>query len=327
MLLCACARVTAPRSPAVDAASAPASPAAPVLSPIVVAMPASAEVSIESVGAYLRASAPDPAVRLEALHDWMADRIAYDPYAVKHPTPPEDADAQMVFDRRMGVCEGYARLFVALARASGLDVSYVLGVARLSDGTIALHAWNAARAGSGRVEPIDVTWDAGWVDDAGVYRKEFSRRYFRAPADVFARDHQSLADAARQLSAGCDSRTVDTCLGLADLLHWGSHGVQRDLEMASSLFRAACDAHSSEACFDLAWDYEDGNGVPENAAMGASLLRRACDQGYAAGCNDAGVMYSWGRGVPMDPLQARTLFIEACAHGEVDGCRNLGVLE
>lgn len=289
-------------------------------------MPASAEVSIDAVGAYLRTSAPDPAARLEALHDWMADRIAYDPYAVKNPTPPEDEDPQQVFDRRKGVCEGYARLFVAIGRAAGLDVAYVLGVARLGEGTVALHAWNEARTG-GRVEPIDVTWDAGWVDDAGVYRKAFSRRYFLAPADAFGRDHESLADAARELRAGCDARNVDTCLSLAELFQSGQHGVERDFETASSLFRAACDAHSAEACFDLGWSYTNGDGVPENDAMGVRLLRRACDQGFAAGCNDAGAMYAWGKGVAWDPNQARLLFVEACAHGEAKGCRNLAALE
>ncbi len=317
VVACGSARVEAPRPTQAPAAIVP-------LSPIVVSMPSSAETSIESVGDYLRERAPTPRERLKAVHDWVADRIAYDGPAATGPTPPADADPRGVFAGRKAVCEGYARLLAALGRAADLDVEYVLGVARLGDGTLALHAWNEAHI-DGELVPIDVTWDSGNVDDARLFHKVYTTRYLFAARAAFEADHVSLAQVAASLRAGCDARTVDLCLQIAQIYDAGRL-VPRDPELAASVYRATCDAGCPEGCFDLAWMYEDGGVLGTDLAHALSLFGAACDAGFLGGCNDAGAMYALGRGVPRDFARARSLFRAACDGGEKTGCANLDLV-
>ncbi len=147
---------------------------------VVQEMPASAEKSIEAVARYIEERVPRGRRRVAALHDWVADRIAY--------APGGPSTAQQTFEERRGVCAGYAALLRELADAADEDLSYVTGTARGSDGRkLSEHAWNLARIRH-HDEPIDVTWDAGYVVD-GVFEKRFSRRWlFVSPAE-FARTH------------------------------------------------------------------------------------------------------------------------------------------
>ena len=48
------------------------------LDAVVAAMPRAEETSIEAVARYIAAREPDRRARIKALHDWVADRIAYD---------------------------------------------------------------------------------------------------------------------------------------------------------------------------------------------------------------------------------------------------------
>src|SRR5205823_5880982 len=72
-------------------------------------------------------------MRIKALHDYVADRIAYDApaYATGH-IPHEDGDAQAVFRSHKGVCAGYAALMRELGKATGDEIAYVVGDARSS---------------------------------------------------------------------------------------------------------------------------------------------------------------------------------------------------
>jgi Transglutaminase-like superfamily len=281
LVACGCVRVATPRPAEAPATIAP-------LSPVVASMPASAETSIESVGAYLREHAPAPMERLKAVHDWVADRVAYDGPAATGPTPPDDAEPAGVFAGRKAVCEGYARLVAAIGHAAGLDVAYVLGVARLGDGTLALHAWNEARIG-GRLLPLDVTWDSGTVDDARVFHKAYSTRYLFAAPATFGGDHLSLAQVATSFRMGCDARTADLCLQVAQI-------------------------------------YDTGGVVAKDPELAATIYQAACDAGRPAGCNDAGAMYALGRGVPLDFARASALFRTACDGGEKAGCTNFDLV-
>jgi transglutaminase/protease-like cytokinesis protein 3 len=114
------------------------------------------------------------------LHDWVAGRIAY--------VPGGPSTAQQTFDERRGVCAGYSALLRALADAANEDVSYVVGTVRDSDGhELGAHAWNLARIDR-HDEPIDVTWDAGYMVD-GVFEKRFSRHWLFMPPTEFAKTH------------------------------------------------------------------------------------------------------------------------------------------
>lgn len=147
---------------------------------VVQEMPASAEKSIDAVARYIEERVPRGRRRVAALHDWVADCIAY--------APGGPTTAQQTFEERRGVCAGYAALLRALADAADEDLSYVTGTARSSDGRkLSEHAWNLARIRH-HDEPIDVTWDAGYMVD-GVFEKRFSRRWLFVSPTEFAETH------------------------------------------------------------------------------------------------------------------------------------------
>ncbi|HEY5922258.1 MAG TPA: transglutaminase domain-containing protein [Kofleriaceae bacterium] len=148
--------------------------------PIVTAMPDSEQATIESVGAYLAARIPDKKLLVKAIHDYVVNRLHYDYDALKlieagdyENTPAQTAEA--VFAARTGVCEGYARLMVALGKAAGVEIAYVTGYIRDSRRRITIsddpwdtssrealegvgHAWNAVKL-DGQWHLIDATWD------------------------------------------------------------------------------------------------------------------------------------------------------------------------
>ena len=142
----------------------------------------SAERSLDALAAHLRRTARTEAQRLRAAFAWAAQRVAYDDAALTGPRPSQSAETVLATHR--GVCEGIARLAVALATRLGLEAVTVggwatppTGVANVSpDG---LHMWVAARA-DGRWTLSDPTWAA----DAPTLSA-----WFDVPPDEFVRTH------------------------------------------------------------------------------------------------------------------------------------------
>ncbi|HQY60257.1 MAG TPA: transglutaminase domain-containing protein [Polyangiaceae bacterium] len=169
-------------------------PAPARLSPLVQTLPAEAEASPATLGAYIAQHEPTQSERARAVHDWVADRIAYDgpAYREGRRTPQ---DAATVFRTRVGVCAGYARVFAEVAKAAGLEARYVVGTVRglgmRPDGE--LHAWNAVKI-DGAWALVDTTWDSGHLDGA-KFIKEYRTIYHRTPPEAFRVDH--LPDEAR----------------------------------------------------------------------------------------------------------------------------------
>lgn len=158
------------------------------LHPAVTSLPPEAETSISSVAAYIVAQEPDPVLRVKALHDYVADRVAYDvPSYLAGDYPPQDA--QTVFERRTSVCAGYATLLAALGEAAGVEIVVVVGDARGDDGLFEGqgHAWNAVNL-EGRWYLIDATWDAGSVN-GDRFVKGYSTQYLLTPPEVFVASH------------------------------------------------------------------------------------------------------------------------------------------
>lgn len=171
-----------------DAEPTPPPAMEPTLHPLVAALPPEEETSFERVARYLAHNEPDPRARLKAIHDYVADRIAYDVAALRSGGfPPQDARA--VFDRRTAVCAGYSALFARMAAIAGLEVVVVVGKSREDDGALSPlgHAWNAAKIDD-RWHLVDVTWDAGFVN-GDAYTKKYRTAYFMAPPAIFGRDH------------------------------------------------------------------------------------------------------------------------------------------
>ncbi|MBW2735639.1 MAG: hypothetical protein JRH20_24915 [Deltaproteobacteria bacterium] len=151
-------------------------------------MPTSAEQSPKSVGEFFKAKLADPFERARAIHDYVADRIAYDAVALAEKRYPP-YDPPTVLRRRKGVCAGYAKLFEAVALAAGLEAVYIRGQARQRDGGVdgEGHAWNGIKLG-GRWYLLDVTWDSGSTEGR-TFTKELRTTYFLTPPRVFASDH------------------------------------------------------------------------------------------------------------------------------------------
>ena len=171
--------------------SLPQAPSWPLPSerdPSILGMPAAAEASISAVADYIKERVPEPLLRLKAVHDYVADRVAYDAEAyLAHVYPPQDAES--VFRARKSVCAGYASLLEALGRAAGLEIVFVVGDARTqgSELTGEGHAWNAAKLGD-RWYLIDATWDSGTVSGSQFTRR-YSTEYFLTPPQIFNIDH------------------------------------------------------------------------------------------------------------------------------------------
>lgn len=176
-------------APAERPASKPASwPLPAELHPLVRDFPAAEEGSFESVARFIKAREPEPRARLKALHDYVADRIAYDAVALADDAIPAQ-DAKSVFDAKKGVCAGYANLLKAMAKVTGDEVVVVVGDARTDVDEIGGggHAWNAAKI-DGTWYLLDPTWDSGHVKGR-TFTKGYTTNYFMTPPEIFGVDH------------------------------------------------------------------------------------------------------------------------------------------
>jgi hypothetical protein len=181
-------------------------PVEAVIHPVVAAMPADVQSSPETVGRYLAAQVPGERDRIKAVHDYVIQRLVYD-HAAAERLDRGDRDhhpsqlAPDVFAVRTAVCEGYARLSVAIGEAAGLEVAYITGPVRAplselrgmdvndpwSGAVSALagyyHAWNAVR-----IEGWWYLFDATWDDD-GRSGQTYETTYFLTPPHLFVLDH------------------------------------------------------------------------------------------------------------------------------------------
>ncbi|MDF2697818.1 MAG: hypothetical protein K0S65_6201 [Labilithrix sp.] len=158
--------------------------------PVVANMPREVEVSIANVGKYIAERETDPMLRVKALHDWVADRVAYDvPAYLAKAIPAHDGDADHVFRSRIGVCAGYAALLAELGKATGDEIHYVTGDVRSKHSPMEgePHAWNVARI-NGTFYVIDPTWDAGHPK-GNAFEKAYKTEYLFTPPDQFVLSH------------------------------------------------------------------------------------------------------------------------------------------
>jgi transglutaminase-like putative cysteine protease len=171
--------------------------------PIVASMPESEQTSIDSVGKFLASHITDKKQLVKAIHDYVVNRLHYDYDALAKiqahdyaHTPEQTAEA--VFTARTGVCEGYARLMVALGQAAGVEIAFVTGYIRDSQRRLEIsddpwdttnsealegvgHAWNAVKL-DGQWYLIDATWD-------DPTKGEHSTTYLFVPPRLMAFDH------------------------------------------------------------------------------------------------------------------------------------------
>ncbi len=158
---------------------------------IVRSMPADAAKSTESLAAWILQHVQGETERSKVIYVWLAYNISYDVYEVLT-VPPLHAplnEAQMVLNKRKGVCSGYAALFNALAHGVGIKSFVVTGMVIMPDGSYANvgHAWNVAMI-EGAWRLFDPTWAAG-SGDGFKYIKRFSAKWFMPKPEDFIKTH------------------------------------------------------------------------------------------------------------------------------------------
>ena len=174
-------------------------PAPAEVHPVVAAMGAGDEASLEAVARYIASREPDPFQRVKALHDWVVTRLHYDDDSLL-PGQRKAQDAVSVFAGRTGVCEGYARLMVAFGKVTGDQIVYVVGDVREDTGEAAPvgHAWNAVEI-KGSWYVIDATWDDPKLN--GSTADVYSTDYLFIPPTIAIYDHRPDDDKWQLLSA------------------------------------------------------------------------------------------------------------------------------
>ena len=90
------------------------------------AAPRSAEVDVPTLAKYLTRPARNDREKARAIYRWLAERIAYDAPALLTKNYP-DPRPEVTLHTHLAVCEGYARLFKALAEEAGLTCEMVTG--------------------------------------------------------------------------------------------------------------------------------------------------------------------------------------------------------
>jgi len=149
-----------------------------------------------------------------AIFVWIADNIAYDiktynknnlkPFKCKGDDCDkkyiewEDKLIERTLNKKMAVCEGYARLFKRMCDYAGLRTDIVAGYTKNDPSEIGRmgslnHAWNGIII-DGEYHYLDVTWAAGGCsqDNKGKlqdFYKRFDDYYWLTPPAKHFRDH------------------------------------------------------------------------------------------------------------------------------------------
>lgn len=110
---------------------------------------------------------------------WIVNNIKYDYASFNDGSyAKKPFDALDTLNRRMAVCQGYANLYAALARAVGLKAKVITGTA-FTGKEWAGHAWNEVLV-DGEWQIVDSTWN----------NPRQPEKYFFIDESVFARDHK-----------------------------------------------------------------------------------------------------------------------------------------
>jgi transglutaminase/protease-like cytokinesis protein 3 len=106
--------------------------------------------------------------------------------------PGIEMAAWRVMQKKLAVCEGYAKLFKVLCDYAGLHAEVVSGYAKCylerNDKFRTNHSWNAVMI-DGKWYLLDMTWASGYINYANEYVQHLDENYFLTPPREFIRDH------------------------------------------------------------------------------------------------------------------------------------------
>jgi hypothetical protein len=139
----------------------------------------------------------DQFLKAKTLHDWICDNIAYDTnmYFSGRVTAQ---DYISVLKKKQAVCSGYTNLFNQMCTLAGMESIGINGYSKGFGYTGKIgnntdHAWNAINIGN-KWYLIDVTWDAGSVDQR-TYIKGYSTEWLFLDSRPFLYSHLPEEDA------------------------------------------------------------------------------------------------------------------------------------
>ncbi|MGE5675640.1 MAG: stalk domain-containing protein [Mycobacterium leprae] len=146
---------------------------------------------ISQLAKQLTQGTSDTMRQVRAIHDWVAQHVAYDVAKATGKSYTWGDGAVRTLALRTGICGDYAQLTIALLRAAGIQSREVFGKANGYDGWD-YHDWVEALV-DGRWVTVDPTFDAGYVTKAGQFVFQFKTKYFDPDPAVFAQDHQFIS--------------------------------------------------------------------------------------------------------------------------------------
>jgi uncharacterized protein len=99
-----------------------------------------------------------------------------------------------------------------------------------------------------------------------------------------------------------------------------AHGADAGADGAA--MHAVCGTGSE--CAELAKRHRTGNGAPKDPQVASDLYRMACDQGHALSCSDLADMLAIGGDIRRDEKRALELFVRGCTLGFGNACFSAG---
>jgi hypothetical protein len=155
------------------------------------------ETSLPAVVSSLTNGISDQFLKAKTLHDWICDNIAYDTN-MYFSGRVSAQDYISVLKKKQAVCSGYTNLFNQMCTLAGMESIGINGYSKgfgytgkIGDNTD--HAWNAINIGN-KWYLIDVTWDAGSVDQR-AYIKEYTTEWLFLDSRPFLYSHLPEEDA------------------------------------------------------------------------------------------------------------------------------------
>jgi hypothetical protein len=176
-------------------------------------LPPEANENFDSLAASLFAISENQWELARAIFVWIADNIAYDSEAFFAGTIPPYQPVS-VMQRGRAVCEGYSRLYLALARSTGLVVDQVSGYAKGYGHQTgepvrnSNHAWNRVRI-YGDWILIDPTWGAGHLSGR-TFHREFNDFFFAPEPEALIFSHYPVNPEFQYLSEPLDAQTFSS---------------------------------------------------------------------------------------------------------------------
>jgi hypothetical protein len=162
------------------------------------ATPQEKTADVGTLAAHLSAGAKTDLDKARVIYRWIAENVKYDADAL-FASRRIDGSPAAVLKTRSAVCEGYARLYKALADAMGLECEIVSGHAKgvgYAPGQpvpeASNHAWNAVKI-DGRWRLVDSTWGAGHLDGR-QFVSRFTEHYFLTPPEQMIFTHRPADD-------------------------------------------------------------------------------------------------------------------------------------